>query len=263
MARQERISLAVAFRSQLRVMQALAIRFVISRHGRENLGFLWVLIEPMLLCLGVMIIWRLMKGASDHGVAVVAMVFSGYMPLTLWRHMTNSGIFIYRSAKPLRNHRNITYLDIALSRMILEFTSTTAAAVIIYIVLTQFKLMDTAHDFGYLLIGWLIMASLGFGFGLMLAAASEEHETLAHFIQPIQYLSLPISGSFFLLDWLPTRYRELVEYIPLVHSYETFRKGLFNPDIVTYGAPSYALGWSVIMTAIGINWLLRIQDRIE
>ncbi len=44
-----------------RVYEALMIRLIIVRFGRENLGFLWVVIEPMLLCVGVMGIWKITK----------------------------------------------------------------------------------------------------------------------------------------------------------------------------------------------------------
>ncbi len=239
------------------------MRFVIGRHGRQNLGFLWMFIEPMLLCIGVMVLWRLMKGNFEHGVTVVGMVFSGYMPLTVWRHMTNGSIFIYRASKGLLIHKNVTYLDIIISRLFLELINTTAATIFIYIVLTQTGLMEEAYDITYMITGWLAMAALAFGFGTVVAAASEQNETIAHFIQPFQYLLIPLSGCFTMLDWLPDRYRELLVYVPLVHPFETFRHGLFGPLVTTYGEPFYSVAWGIIFTAIGFMWLDKIRDRIE
>ena len=42
---------------QARVITALMLRDAMMRYGRENIGFVWVILEPMLLCTGVMILW--------------------------------------------------------------------------------------------------------------------------------------------------------------------------------------------------------------
>ena len=39
---------------RVRVLEALAVRDMMMRYGRGNLGFLWVLLEPMILTVGVM-----------------------------------------------------------------------------------------------------------------------------------------------------------------------------------------------------------------
>ena len=80
--------------TKLRVLEALAVRDMMRRYGRGNLGFLWVLLEPMILTVGVMLIWSVAKGEQEHGIEIIAFVLTGYMPLTLWRHMTNGGVFL-------------------------------------------------------------------------------------------------------------------------------------------------------------------------
>lgn len=247
----------------IRSMHALGLRNIISRYGRQNLGFVWVFIEPALLCIGVMLLWRLMKGSSEHGLSLVAMVFSGYMPLTLWRHLSNGGVFVYRGAKSIVIHKNITLIDVWLSRSLFEIISTTMAALFLYVVLVEFNIIFPAYDFGDILVGWLVMASLGLGLSLVTAAACEENEVVVHFIQPLQYISLPLSGSFFLVEWLPSKYQDYIVYVPMVHSYETIRKGLFGPAVTTHDDAMYAFSWSIVMLAVGFIWLKRIRDRIE
>ena len=39
--------LAAGWRIQRRVIGALMIRELITRFGRENIGFLWVMVEPL------------------------------------------------------------------------------------------------------------------------------------------------------------------------------------------------------------------------
>ena len=48
-----RSSLAV----QWRVTHALLIRELITRYGRNNVGFLWLFLEPMLFTLAITAVW--------------------------------------------------------------------------------------------------------------------------------------------------------------------------------------------------------------
>ena len=52
---------------------------------------------------------------------------SGYIPLTLWRHMTNSMIMIFRRSSALLYHRSISLFDIMLAKFALEFIATSGA----------------------------------------------------------------------------------------------------------------------------------------
>jgi capsular polysaccharide transport system permease protein len=61
------------------------IRELTTRYGRENIGFLWIMVEPLLFAGLVGLIWRLMKGPEEHGIGVVAFVVTGYIPITLFR----------------------------------------------------------------------------------------------------------------------------------------------------------------------------------
>ncbi len=181
---------------QIRSMSALSTRFIMTRYGRENVGFLWVVLEPMLLCIGVMILWSILKGGYDHGIQVIAFVFTGYMPLTLQRHMSNSAVFILRMSKSTLIHRNITYYDNLISRIVLEFTATSAAALIIYSFLTSLMLMTPAYDFGQMLLGWFLMAIISAGIAFVYAGISEAYEVAEKLLPAFNYLMLPLCGFF-------------------------------------------------------------------
>ena len=75
---------------QARVVNALMIRELMMRYGRANIGFLWLILEPMILCGGVIGLRWFIQSHEEHGISLVAFLLSGYMPLTLWRHLTNS-----------------------------------------------------------------------------------------------------------------------------------------------------------------------------
>lgn len=89
------------------------VRDMMIRYGRGNIGFVWVVVEPALLTSLVLILWTTIH-IEKMGVHVIDLVLTGYMLLTLWRHMTNHMIGLLRNSSGMLYHRNITLLDIVL-----------------------------------------------------------------------------------------------------------------------------------------------------
>lgn len=244
-------------------MSALIIRDMMMRYGRANIGFLWVVLEPMLLTAGVMLLWSAIKPPYEHGIQVVTLVLTGYMPLTLFRHITNPAVFLYRRSIPLLYHRHITFIDVLLAKVALEFLGTTTALLVVYSVLLLTGLTSPIVDPGLAVAGWGSLAFLSLGFASMVAVLTEISEAMERFIQPIQYLLVPLSGSFFMVDWLPKLAQDLIWHMPLVHCFEMFRAGFFREDVVTHWTWWYPLVWGLFMLALGLGGIDRAREHIH
>ncbi|SKA36261.1 capsular polysaccharide transport system permease protein [Enhydrobacter aerosaccus] len=239
------------------------VRDVMMRYGREHLGFVWVILEPMLLTTGVLIVWSLIRPSQEHGIRLIGLVITGYMPLTLWRHLTNSASLLFRRSTAMLYHRNLSLLDIFLSRQLLEFAGATAALMFVYFTLVVAGLLEPVHDFTLALAGWLMMGWLALGVSSLTVVLSEKYEIAERFIQPFQYLQLPISGTFFLVDWLPYDAQQIIWYNPTVHCYEMFRAGFFGPSIVTYYSPLYVGIWAFTLSSIGLSAIAHMRSHIR
>lgn len=246
-----------------RVYSALIIRFVIMRFGRENIGFLWVIVEPMLLCVGVMVIWTLTKASDYHNMNVVTFVYTGYMPLTLWRHQTGYVINIGKMTKFLTVHRNLTVLDALLSLLILEFIAVTLASLVVLLALTVIGIIQPPYDMGQVVLGWIAMGAVCSSAGILFASLSEVSHLVEKINPPLQYFMLPFSGCFFMVDWLPSSAQAIVVYLPLVSAYEVIRGGFFGPEATTYGSITYALACSVVVAGMGLGLFQMIKDKID
>lgn len=247
---------------QGRTIRALLVRDLMMRYGRDNIGFAWVVIEPMILTVGVMCIWSL-TGHEREGIKVVEMVLTGYMPLTLWRHLTGPVVGMFRANAPMLFHRQISLFDLVIARQFLEIVGTSAALLVVYSILNAMGLVAGIARLDLFLLGWAMMAWIGAVFGALLAAATERYEVAERFVQPIQYLNMPLSGAFFLVDWLPTWGQHLISFHPLVHCYEVFRSGYFGASIVThYNLPYFAM-CAFILSFISIITVHRIRSRVR
>jgi capsular polysaccharide transport system permease protein len=248
--------------AQARVLGALVMREMITRYGRENIGFLWLILEPMILTCGVMAMWTLMKHEA-HGLTVIAFVLSGYMPLTLWRHVSSSLVSCLRHNIPLMYHRQIRLADALFARALLEIGGTTFALVVVYSGAVLVGFIEPFEDLGLILSGWLFMAWFSFAVGLILAGLAEMFEVVEKFVAPLQYLMLPISGMFFMVAWLPHDVQKLALYVPTVHCYEMFRAGTFGDAIKPYYDVSYLLKCCLLTTAVGLYLIEHVKKHIK
>ena len=164
---------------QFRNIRALVLRDMMMQYGRDNIGFAWVILEPLLLTSGVMIIWSLTTGSHKHGINLVEFVLTGYMPLTLWRHITGRSVSIFRRSSPLLYHRSITLFDLLVSRGGLEFIGTSAALLVSWGTLYVAGLVGGIARFDLLLLGWAMMGFIAFNTGAIIAAVTERSATAA------------------------------------------------------------------------------------
>lgn len=254
---------AEGFRVQRRVLSALMIRELIVRYGRQNIGFLWVIIEPMILTVGVMFLWSVLKGGHEHGIQIVAFVLTGYMPLTLWRHNCAVGVWFFRSRIGLLHHQQITLIDTILARLILEFIATSVAFAVVYIALVSADVIRPLEDLGPIVVGWTLLGLISMGFAVLFAVLTEIYEIFEHFYGPFQYFMLPISGAFFMVEWLPSYAQELIWYNPTAHCYEMIRQGFFGDYVQTHYTIWYPALCALILLAAGFLLVERVRDYLR
>lgn len=260
---QSRSSLLEGAAIQFRSIRALAIRDLMMRYGRDNIGFVWVILEPLLLAVGVMIVWSLTMGSSKHGIPLVEFVLTGYLPLTLWRHMTNSPNSIFRRSVPLLYHRTISLFDIFVARQAVEFLGTSAAFLVVWGGLYTAGIVSGIARLDLLMLGWFMMTWLALGVGAIIAVVTERSETAERLIQPVQYLILPISGFMFMVDWLPYWAQRIVLLNPMVHCYEMFRAGYFGDAQPTHFDFPYFSIFALAILFIGALSIAKVRALVR
>jgi capsular polysaccharide transport system permease protein len=247
----------------LRVLGALLMREGIVKYGHHNLGFFWVMGEPLFLTVGVMGMWALSGRLDGHNIGIVPMALSGYVNLTLWRHLTGRAVHIIRENVGLLFHRNVRVFDVLLAHNVLEILGLATAFLIAYVPLALLGILDPMRDPLTLIGGYLLNAWFGLAVGLIISGLSELWMPVQQFVPPMLYITLPFTGAFYMVCWVPQRWREALLWSPLVNTQEMFRSGMFSPDITTYYYPWYVVSVCVILTAIGIPLVQIAQKRVS
>jgi len=244
---------------QTRVIHALMIRELLTRFGRENIGFLWIMVEPLLFAGLVGIVWRLMKGPEEHGISIIAFVVTGYIPITLFRHGVARSVSAFTANGALLYHRQIKVLDFIVVRFIIEVIGGMMAYLFIATILIAFDEFPVPQDIGLFLAGWGLYAMVCFSLCLIIAPVSEISEALEKFVPVTTYVMIPFSGLFTMASWLTPNLREYLLLSPFVNGMEMMRKGIWGDSITAYYNIWNPIAFSVVCAAIGLSLCRRVR----
>lgn len=244
---------------QSKVIKALMIRELVTRFGRENIGFLWIMAEPLLFAGLVGMIWTYMKGSHSHGIGVVAFVASGYIPLTFLRHSFGKSASIFQANSALLYHRQVKIMDFIFVRVIIEAIGAMMAYVFGGMVLAFFGYFPVPSNVGALILGWAVYMFFVFSICTMLAPLSEISEVVEKLVPVSVYISIPFSGVFNMASWLSPNLREVLMWSPMVTGMELMRYGLFGSLVVPYWDLTKALGVSLACLFMGLVLCRRIR----
>ncbi len=244
-------SLWQQFAIQRRVIWALVLRETITAYGREGLGVLWIVAEPAMFVVGVMIIFSFIDAGFINGITPAEYLAVSYPTLLFWRNGTGKVTKAVEVNRSLLHHQNIRPMDIIYARIILTFASAAAAFFTLYPIFTFLGVTHLpaswyAFGMGYLLVIWF-----SFAFVLIMAALAELSETIEKTSHIILYLMLPFSGVFIPLYLVPEPYRHYLLYFPLIDAVEYFHHGYFGMQMPTYYHIPYTLFALVAMTLFG------------
>lgn len=246
-----------------RIIWALLMRELSTRYGRNNIGFLWVICEPLVFAGAVSILWSVIKPAYEHGIRVVPFVVTGYMPLILVRQTVGFSVGVVRVNQALLYHRQITPLHLFVARFCIEALGITLAFVVIMMLLNLVGLMSPPKNLLMLYGGWFLLAWMSFGVATITGALSEIFEFLERFVQVTTYILIPLSGAFYMAAWLPPKFREGVMILPFIHCFELIRGGCFGEFVTIYYNIPYAVAWAACLTLAGLVLVQFVRGRVE
>jgi capsular polysaccharide transport system permease protein len=240
-----------------RVLHALMMREVITRFGRENVGVLWLIGEPMLFTLGITALWSAAGMQHGSSLPIVAFAITGYSSVLMWRNSVNRCNAGIQQNFNLLYHRNVRVLDVFVTRIVLEMAGATASLILLSSFFTAIEWMSMPVDAVRVIGGWLMLAWFGFALAVLIGAASAYSELVDRLWHPMAYLLFPLSGAAYMVDWLPPAGREIVLYLPMVHGVEMIRDGWFGHVVRTYYDLGYMASVNLGMTLVG---LLLVRD---
>jgi capsular polysaccharide transport system permease protein len=256
-------SFARSLAIQRRVVWALLMREVITRFGRENVGVLWLVGEPMLFTLGVAALWTAAGLQHGSSLPIVAFAITGYSSVLLWRNTVsrcNSGI---QQNFNLLYHRNVRVIDVFLTRILLELAGATASFFVLSLLFSLIGWIGPPADPLTVLQGWMMLAWFGGALAILLGAATAYSEIVERLWHPVAYLLFPLSGAAFMVEWLPPAAQRAVLLLPMVHGVELVRDGYFGNVVRTHHDIAYMAAVNLGLTLFGLALMRDAAKRVE
>lgn len=250
-----------AFTIQCRVVHALLLRELKGRYGGRRLGFVWAVLEPMLMITVFIAIFQLLGRSSQSGVAVPLFFVTGVSPFFMFGGLMSQVSAATRGASPLLMFPQVSRMDIIISTVIFESLIS---------IMVMGILLTACYALGYtfqiqsplnVLIGLAFMVGLGTGIGLVLGALTIRYE----FVGAIgnAFLGRPLlicSGLFFTADMLPPTARSYALYNPILHCIEYIRSSMFITFDSRYVDIPYVVTFLIVLNTLGL-FLMGFFDR--
>lgn len=252
-----------SLRIQLRVIGAVMLRELHTRFGRNNVGYLWLVLEPLILSGGVSIFHVFSGLQGPLGFQPGPFYAVGYIIYIIFRNNVNRAAGLIESNKPLLYHRNVTLLDINIARVALDVVATLGATIIILSIFYLLGIGLVPERPWLLLAAMLLMAWLSLSVGLMVTGFSELSSLTERIVHPMTYLILPFSGMFTVMDELPRSYARLDALFPFPHMADLARMGLRSDFNSSYLNVTYVLVFNACCTVFGILLLRVARGRMH
>jgi ABC-type polysaccharide/polyol phosphate export permease len=248
---------------QRRVLYALLMREIITRFGRENLGVLWLVGEPMIFTLGVTTLWAAAGFNHSSAIPIVAFAVTGYSSVLMWRNGVSRSVSAIEQNKNLLYHRNVQVIDVLLTRIVLEIGGATSSFVILSLFFIFIGWMPTPVDLLQVALGWIMLAWFGTSLAFLIGAASVGSDLVERLWHPVAYLLFPMSGAAFMVEWLPTKLQEVVLLLPMVHGVEMLRQGYFGNVVRTHYDLGYMATFCLVLSLAGMYAVRVLGRRLE
>lgn len=251
------------WKTQILVIRALLIREIASRFGKYRLGFLWLMLEPVL---GVIILGLIIGPIAERSVPEIPYVFfllNGFLLLQLFTGSMNMGSDAITANQGLLVYPSVQIIDPLLARFIYGLITTSFSFVVFCVVSLWMGVGMSLDNLHVILAAYLITWISGCGFGLLCGIASVHFKETEKFVKVVQRPLVFVSAVLHPTNVLPTEIKELMFYNPLVHTIELSRNALFPFYRVDGANLYYPAAFAIVIFAIGITYFRNNRNMLS
>lgn len=252
-----------AARIQANVIGALIMRELHTRFGRQNIGYLWLFAEPLLLAFAVAVLHSRHEIPLSGNIRTIPFAIAGYTLFIMFRSTVSRAESLLEANRPLLNHRRVTILDMLLARAALEIASTTLVLALLLSAAALAGLAEWPADPLLLAVALLLLGWFSFACSMLIAFLSHESHAFARLIHPLLYLSLPLSGAFFSVGWFAPGLQELLAWVPTVPIFELLKVGQFAGYPDEFAGLAYPVACCAVLTVAGLLCLRILRGRVH
>lgn len=209
--------------AQKNVVKALIYREMIIKKNYSFLGFLGVILEPLISTLLYLIILRLIRADINTGIDPILFFATGILIFSFFMSVVTRSINSVEANKSLFYYRKVKPIDTLISRTLVElFLFSLLYGLIIffvYFIKNEFVL----DNFPLLIFILTLIIILSFSFGLLMCVIGFRFELTKQIIPILTRPFFFTSGAIFSISIVPDTFKGLLLWNPLLHASELAR----------------------------------------
>jgi len=235
-----------------------------TAYKQTALGFLWVVLQPVLMMAVYIVVFSRIARIPTEGVPPAVFFLCG---ITLWNYFTHC---LNRTANTFVQNSNI-FGKIYFPRLITPLSKTLSGlinlsvqfalliAVILYFVYTG----QGIHMTGYLLmvpVLVILTGCLGLGTGLIISSLTVTYRDLMFVVSFGVQLLMFASAVFYPVSIIPEDYRSFILWNPMVHILEAFRYAMVGAGAHSLTGLLYASTFAFVTLFSGVVIFNRVEQ---
>ncbi|MEX1213601.1 ABC transporter permease [Saccharospirillum sp.] len=235
------------------VIFALLVRELKTRFGRWRLGYVWAVLEPMMMIIILALVMTYLRGREPwFNIPVPVFIGIGFLLYNFWQSLamraagaisSNDGLFGYRQVKPY---------DTVFARAILETIIVVfVAAILVWLADWFFNLGVAIYDPLRAMLVFILLVGFSYGLGLIIAVFGALQPEFAKVIPMVSRPMLFISGVMFPLAVVPENLQPYLLWNPLLHAIEQMRFSLYPQYPAEKTSLMFLAGSALVTLAAG------------
>jgi ABC-2 type transport system permease protein len=237
---------------------ALALKELKIRYKRSVLGFLWALLNPLLLMIVLTVVFSNILGSHTPHYAIF--LLSVLLPWTFFsQSLAYAAESIVGNAdliKKVRIAKSVFPLAAVASNMINLFLSLIPLILIILVMGHPFHL-----TWLFLPIPLLALTLFTTGATFFFAAANVYYRDVAHILQVVLQVWFYVTPILYSIDIFPAHYRWLFRLNPLIFVLNGFRLSVYYGMLPTAQSVVASFACGLVALVIGFEVFRRSQDK--
>lgn len=236
---------------------ALALKDLRVRYKRSVLGFLWALLNPLLMMLILTIVFStIMSIAVDH---YSIFLLSALLPWTFFSqalsYSVESIVGNGELLKKLYIGKSVFPVAAVLANLINFLLS------LIPLLLLMLVLRFPFHwTWLYLPVPFIGLIAFTLGFGFFCAAANVFFRDVAHIVQIVLSAWFYVCPIIYSLDFVPRKYYVFFRLNPMLYILNGFRMAIYYGMLPTAQSAAMSLACGVVFFVLGYKVFRRYQD---
>lgn len=248
--------------TQVAVIRALSLRELQQRFGRDNIGYLWVIAEPMMLATVITLLHSVISH-SDGGMSPYTFMLTGYSIFIIFRNTFNRAESALHSSEALLYHNMISPFDIILSKSLVETLGCVSALLFLQSAGIMAGVAEAPARLMPLLLAVALFAWWAFAMSLIVSAYAYTSPLIGRLTHPVSYFALPVSGAFITMAILPPWVRPYMEWNPMMSIFELARYGQFENATDRYVHLGYVIAICAFTTYWGLLAIRHVRQHIH